>query len=60
MVCFAVFGAGTFYILRMMRKRPATPNLGLRDGPIRTADITPAAQIDPDFIPANKEPHYGI
>lgn len=50
-VYFAVFGAGTFYLLRMMNKRPATPNLGLRDGPIRTAGITPAPQIDPDFIP---------
>lgn len=50
-VYFAVFGAGTFYLLRMMNKRPATPKLGLRDGPIRTAGLTPAAQIDPDFIP---------
>lgn len=50
-VYFAVFGAGTFYLLRMMNKRPATPNLGLRDGPIRTARITPAPQIAPDFIP---------
>ena len=46
-----VFGAGTFYLLRMMNKRPATPKLGLRDGPIRTAGITPAPQVDPDFIP---------
>jgi cytochrome d ubiquinol oxidase subunit I len=50
-VYFFVFGAGTFYILRMMNKRPATPNLGLNDGPIRTAGITPAPQVDPDFIP---------
>jgi cytochrome d ubiquinol oxidase subunit I len=50
-VYFAVFGAGTFYLLRMMNKRAATPKLGLRDGPIRTAGLTPAAQIDPDFIP---------
>jgi cytochrome d ubiquinol oxidase subunit I len=40
-VYFAVFGAGTYYLLRMMNKRPATPKLGLRDGPIRTAGITP-------------------
>ncbi len=51
LVYFLVFGAGTFYLLRMMNKRPATPRLGLRDGPIRTAGITPAPQIDPDFIP---------
>ena len=49
-VYFFVFGAGTFYTLRMMNKRATTPNLGLNDGPIRTAGITPAAQIDPDFI----------
>ena len=50
-VYFTVFGAGTFYILRMMNKRPATPKLGLREGPIRTAGITPAPQIDADFFP---------
>lgn len=50
-VYFFVFGAGTFYILRMMNKLPATPKLGLRDGPIRTAGITPAPQVDPDVIP---------
>ena len=36
-VYFFVFGAGTFYILRMMNKRADTPQLGLKDGPIRTA-----------------------
>lgn len=41
-VYFCVFGAGTVYILRMMNKRPDTARLGLRDGPIRTAGITPA------------------
>ena len=40
-VYFCVFGAGTFYILRMMGKRPSTPRLGLRDGPIRTTGSTP-------------------
>ena len=40
-VYFFVFGAGTFYLLRMMRKAPDTPRLGLRDGPIRTAGIMP-------------------
>jgi cytochrome d ubiquinol oxidase subunit I len=43
-VYFFVFGAGTFYILRMMGQNPATPRLGLRDGPIRTAGITPVQQ----------------
>ena len=50
-VYFFVFGAGTFYILRMMNKRPSTPKLGLAEGPIRTAGITPAPQIDNKFIP---------
>ncbi|MFQ3252600.1 MAG: cytochrome d ubiquinol oxidase subunit I [Loktanella salsilacus] len=43
-VYFFVFGAGTFYILRMMGKDPSSPRLGLRDGPIRTAGITPVQQ----------------
>jgi len=37
-----VFGAGTYYILRMMNKEPATPKLGLRDGPMRSTGINPA------------------
>ena len=44
-VYFIVFGVGTIYILRMMGKRPSTPKLGLRDGPIRTSGTTPALQI---------------
>jgi cytochrome bd ubiquinol oxidase subunit I len=44
-VYFFVFGAGTFYILRMMNKLPGTPKLGLNDGPIRSAGITPLQQI---------------
>jgi cytochrome d ubiquinol oxidase subunit I len=50
-VYFFVFGAGTFYLLRMMNKRPDTPHLGLKDGPIRTAGITPLPQMAPDAIP---------
>ncbi|MBL4751294.1 MAG: cytochrome ubiquinol oxidase subunit I [Amylibacter sp.] len=46
-VYFFVFGAGTFYILRMMGQTPDTPRLGLRDGPIRSAGITPLQQIKP-------------
>ena len=49
-VYFFVFGAGVFYILRMMNQRPATPKTGLHDGPVRAAGITPAAQVDPTFI----------
>ncbi len=38
-VYFFVFGAGIVYILKMMNNRPATPQLGLRDGPIRTTGL---------------------
>ncbi len=44
-VYFFVFGAGTIYILQMMSKTPDTKRLGLRDGPIRTAGVTPAQQM---------------
>ena len=43
-VYFFVFGAGTFYILRMMAKGPGEVD-ELRDGPIRTAGTTPAYQM---------------
>jgi cytochrome d ubiquinol oxidase subunit I len=36
-VYFFVFGAGTFYILRIMNKPASTQQFGLEDGPIRTA-----------------------
>ena len=36
-VYFFVFGAGTFYILRLMNKPTATSGLEINDGPIRTA-----------------------
>ena len=49
-VYFFVFGAGTFYLLRMMNKVPGTPKLGLNDGPIRSAGLTPAPQINPDIL----------
>ena len=51
-VYFFVFGAGTWYLLHMMHKAPGTAKLGLRDGPIRTAGITPGpTEIKPDAIP---------
>ncbi|MCE6950596.1 cytochrome ubiquinol oxidase subunit I [Cereibacter sphaeroides] len=46
-VYFFVFGAGTFYLLRMMSLPPGTERMGLRDGPIRTAGITPGLAEDP-------------
>ena len=51
-VYFAVFGAGVFYILRLMSHPPHLHEPGLSDGPIRTAGITPAPSVDPDaFAP---------
>jgi cytochrome bd ubiquinol oxidase subunit I len=44
-VYFFVFGAGLYYILRMMGLPPDTKHLGLREAPVRAAGITPAAQI---------------
>jgi cytochrome d ubiquinol oxidase subunit I len=46
-VYFAVFGAGTWYILRLMYEPPRLHELGVRrgeQGPIRAAGITPASQ----------------
>ena len=44
-VYFFVFGAGTFYILRMMGKEPGTARLGLRAGPLRTTGGPLGAEI---------------
>jgi cytochrome d ubiquinol oxidase subunit I len=51
-VYFLVFGAGTFYLFRLMKKPPeAGPRI--EDlGPTRTAGITPAPAADKKFIPA--------
>ncbi|MCQ1771129.1 cytochrome ubiquinol oxidase subunit I [Neorhizobium galegae] len=43
-VYFLVFGAGTFYILRLMSRLPRDPSDDLHGGPIRTAGITPGPQ----------------
>ncbi|MDR9394662.1 cytochrome ubiquinol oxidase subunit I [Roseovarius sp. SYSU LYC5161] len=51
-VYFFVFGAGTFYILRLMNKAPGkTPEDPASQGPLRSAGVTPAPQLDPDAIP---------
>jgi cytochrome d ubiquinol oxidase subunit I len=50
-VYFAIFGAGTFYILRMMSKRPSTRRLGLADGPVRAAGIMPAPHQGSRHVP---------
>ena len=43
-VYFLIFGAGTFYLLRLMSRLPRDPMGDLDEGPIRTAGITPAPQ----------------
>lgn len=54
-VYFFVFGAGTFYLLRMMNKKPGTIKMGMNEGPLRTAGVTPAPQSDPDFLVRNSQ-----
>lgn len=47
-VYFAVFGAGTFYLLRLMAKTPDPEEAGLQAGEItHAAGITPIASIKP-------------
>ncbi len=49
-VYFAVFGTGTWYILRLMSKPPQAHEMGVKrgdTGPIRTAGITPGPTQDP-------------
>ncbi|HEX9948414.1 MAG TPA: cytochrome ubiquinol oxidase subunit I [Allosphingosinicella sp.] len=45
LVYFAVFGAGTLYILRLMAKAPEEGEGGEPKTPIRTAGVTPAAGV---------------
>jgi cytochrome d ubiquinol oxidase subunit I len=45
-VYFLVFGAGTFYILRLMWKSPEGDTGDLDEAPTRAAGITPAQQVE--------------
>jgi cytochrome bd ubiquinol oxidase subunit I len=45
-VYFVVFGAGIFYLLRLMNRKPDAGEAGLAEGPVRTAGITPAMQVE--------------
>ncbi|MBL8783064.1 MAG: cytochrome ubiquinol oxidase subunit I [Alphaproteobacteria bacterium] len=47
-VYFAVFGAGAFYLLRLMSHAPKVDEPGLEAAPLRTAGITPAPAVEPD------------
>ncbi|QZH73807.1 MAG: cytochrome ubiquinol oxidase subunit I [Erythrobacter sp.] len=59
-IYFAVFGAGTLYILKLMGHIPHTGEIGVKrgeSGPIRTAGITPGPTQnpgDPDVLPTSK------
>lgn len=53
-VYFAIFGAGTFYVLRMMAKRPEIAGDREDQGPIRTAGVTPAPSVDERAIPGER------
>jgi len=45
-VYFIVFGAGVFYLFRLMRRRPEGEHPELTDGPTRTAGINPGPAMD--------------
>jgi len=45
LVYFAVFGAGIWYVLRLMAKPPEAHEAGLDGRPIRSAGITPAPAL---------------
>ena len=50
LVYFAVFGTGTWYIMRLMSQPPHARETGVKrgdTGPIRTAGITPGPTQDP-------------
>jgi cytochrome d ubiquinol oxidase subunit I len=42
LVYFAVFGAGVWYLLRLMKRPPEAHEKALDGSPVRTAGITPA------------------
>jgi cytochrome d ubiquinol oxidase subunit I len=53
-VYFAVFTAGTFYILRLMASSPETSPTNVDMGPTRSAGITPAPAVEGDrVLPSN-------
>jgi cytochrome bd ubiquinol oxidase subunit I len=57
-IYFAVFGAGTWYILKLMGKTPQAQESGVEKAPIRTAGITPGPTQNPHGekrLPEGKE-----
>jgi len=62
LVYFALFGAGTFYILRLMHRPPVLGEPKLADtvpGPIRTAGITPGPALEAAGVPPAGGPRRG-
>lgn len=51
-VYFAVFGAGTYYMLRLMNTPPSSGPRIEEIGPTRAAGTTAAPSADPDFVPS--------
>ena len=45
-VYFIVFGAGVFYMFRLMRRTPEGDDHDFENAPLRAAGITPAQQLD--------------
>jgi cytochrome d ubiquinol oxidase subunit I len=58
-VYFLVFGAGTFYILRLMKRLPRDPMPGLEDGPIRTSGIMPGPAAGAHAGHTHGSTHHG-
>ncbi len=57
LVYFLLFGAGTYYLLKMMNKPPG--GVGPVPGtPMRAAGTTPVVSVDPDAIPHALEPDH--
>ena len=52
LVYFAVFGAGAFYLLRLMRQPPEAGPRIEEIGPTRAAGVTPGPAAERDVIPA--------
>ncbi|WP_404371458.1 cytochrome ubiquinol oxidase subunit I [Sphingomonas sp. MMS24-J45] len=52
LVYFAVFGVGTWYILRLIGKGVETGETEIDDAPIRTAGVTPSPAHHPEGQPA--------
>ena len=56
LVYFAVFGAGIWYLLRLMQKPPEAHEAPPSDAPIRSAGVTPAAQVlSGNGVPGNAQ-----